>query len=57
MHNKILDAHRNPWTMLLHFVAAVVLGYGLWNHNLTYIIAAIIVAAISHLFPKEKKKR
>ncbi len=57
MHNKILDAHRSPWTMLFHLIAAAVLGYGLWNHDWAYIIIAIVVAALSHLFPKEKKKR
>ncbi len=57
MHNKILDAHRSPWTMLFHLIAAIVLGYGLWNHDWAYIIIAIVVAALSHMFPKEKKKR
>ncbi|GBE20637.1 hypothetical protein BMS3Abin17_01379 [archaeon BMS3Abin17] len=57
MFDKIVDMHRNPWTQLFHLVAFVVLGYGLWMHNWTYIIVAMAIGALSHLFPKKKKKR
>lgn len=57
MYNKILDMHRNPWTMLFHLVAFGALVYGLWNHDWAYIISAVVVAVLSHLFPHKKKKR
>ena len=57
MYNKILDMHRNPWTFLFHLVAFGVLAYGLWNHDWLYIIFALLLALLSHLFPVKKKKR
>ena len=57
MFDKLIDKHKNPWSLFLHLVALVIAVYGLWNHSWTWIIIAIVVAAIGHLVPDKKGKK
>lgn len=55
MFEKLMDRHKNPWNMFFHLLTFVVGIYGIWHHNWTWIIVAIILAIIGHLFPYKKK--
>ena len=57
MFDKCIDKHKNPWTMLFHLFAFIAGIYGLWNHDWTWIIIAVVIAIIGHLFPSKKKRR
>jgi len=41
--------HETPLNAVLHVIAFFILLYGLWLHNWTYIIAAIVIAVIGHI--------
>ena len=57
MFDKLIDRHKNPWNQLFHLIAFIVVIYGLWMHNWTYIIAAIVIVVIGHAFPYKKSKK
>jgi hypothetical protein len=50
MFDRAINQHKHPVTMVFHFIAFLMGGYGLWLHNWSLIIGAVIVACLGHLF-------
>jgi len=57
MFDKCVDRHKNPWNQLLHLIALIIGIYGLWNHDWLWIIIAIVVIILGHIFPCKKGKK
>ncbi len=53
---KLALEHGHPVNCAASIIAIVLLGYGLWIHNWTWIIAGIVVAVLGHLYCLLKKK-
>ncbi|MDO8517337.1 MAG: hypothetical protein Q7S33_04405 [Nanoarchaeota archaeon] len=52
MNCSLIDAccwHKSPVNILLHYVAGIILIYGLWYHQWSFIISAIVIAIIGHI--------
>jgi len=47
--NFLCKWHGSPLNMAFHFLAFVVLVYGLWMHSWSVILSAVVVALIGHL--------
>lgn len=47
--------HANPVNLLAHIIAFVAGIYGLWFHNWTWIITALIIGFLGHLYCWLKK--
>lgn len=45
---KICEYHKSPVNVFLHLIAGILLIYALWQHNLTLIIVAILIALLGH---------
>ena len=56
MFDKCCDQHKKPVCFWLHVIGLVVGIYGLWMHNWTWIIVALVVMVLGHLFVMKKKK-
>jgi fatty acid desaturase len=47
--------HGNPFHFLLGIIAVIVAVYGLWTHNWAWIVAALVLGFLGHLYCWLKK--
>lgn len=55
MLDKIIDKHKHPWSLFFHLIGLIAGIYGVWIHSWTWIIIAIVLLAIGHIFPYKTK--
>ncbi len=56
MFNTLIDRHKNPINFLLHSLGFVIGVYGLWQHNRSMILLALLILVSGHLFPYREKQ-
>ncbi|MDI6888463.1 MAG: hypothetical protein QMC78_02045 [Methanocellales archaeon] len=56
MWNELVERHKNPINLGLQTVGFIALVYGLWMHNWTVIIVAVVTEVVGHAFPPPEKK-
>ena len=54
---NLCKIHKNPLNCFLHLIAGLILIYALWNHNLTLILIAILVAVLGHIIQALTRKQ
>ncbi len=42
--------HANPLNLFLHLIAGIILIYGLWTNVIAYVIIAIIIMLLGHIY-------
>jgi hypothetical protein len=57
MFNKYIDHHKEPVCFWLHVIGFLIGIWALWNHNWTWIIIAVVVMLLGHLFAAMKKPK
>jgi hypothetical protein len=55
--NKFIMSHKNPANLVLHIIAAVIIIYGLWMHDLGLILIGILIGVIGHIIAAIKDKK
>ena len=56
MFDKCIDRHQKPVCLWFHIIGLIVGIYGLWMQNWTWIIVAVVLIILGHLFVMGKKK-
>ncbi len=46
---KLLE-HADPLNLFLHIIAGILLIYGLWINVMAYVVIAIIIALLGHIY-------
>lgn len=54
LEKRVLE-HTNSLNLVAHIIAFIVGAYGLWLHNWTWIIVALVIASLGHLYCWLKK--
>ena len=56
MFDKCIDRHKKPVCLWFHIIGLIVGVWGLWTQNWTWIIVAVVIIILGHLFTMGKKK-